>query len=398
MRYIYLALALCVLASSPACALTYVSSCGSLSGDTVYQLTADLGSSSTSCLEMTSHTGYIEINCDGHSITMSGSGGFYPLYIHNNNMKLWYHGCTFNKSSSFGFGITSAQVKVADNAGYDPARDGTGTSIWSIGNYYNGGSLYVTNTDYFYSEYDTFTMSALEVYDSDYVLAYGDTVNNTGYSRTYGEFPAGYHFVRSNHVSVQQSSVGGYYGSYANGNNVDDGVLLACDGSGNVQPQLTCTDVWIDGVYVYDVYDAGVEFVGQWTYPYIFNSTFIRPELAGIGCFGAWGCSLDHAYFHDNTATSLTYQTELLSITANSNYGSSISYLTNSTFSNNSIDNTANNSHLGFSSSPFASFSGNTVTGNLFGSSAYVYVQQASGMTDGGGNYCAAAAYAITCH
>jgi hypothetical protein len=395
MRLLYLALALCGLAAMPADALTSVSSCGSLSGDTIFKLTANLSSTSNSCIEMTGFTGFLELDCDGHSITTSGSNGFYPLYVHDNDVKLWFHGCTFYSSTYYGYNSTPG-VLLANNVGYDPARNGTGSSMWSIGNTYVGGKLEAYNSPYFYSYYDTFTNSNIQVFSSDYAYVTNATIDNSGLAAVSGrEYIGGVYFNLSNHLRVYNSSVAGYPAAQGAGGSVDDGVTFVCDGGPSTAPTVTCGDAIVDGLTAVDMFDAGVEFVGRWSGVNVLNGTYTRPRRAGIACFGYWACQMDQGWFDSNTVTSYNSVTRLVEFTA---HGSYAGFFTGNYITNNSIDNTSSASYIGDSSVPWSSVSGNYIGGNVFGTSSNVSVQGAYGFTDGGGNYCASASAAITCH
>lgn len=395
MKTIYLLLSLCLLSVAPAAALTNVSTCGSLSGDTQFILTADLTASSSNCLTITGVSTSLDVNCDGHSITDTGTGSpaIRLIYGYSNTGVVSFHHCVLN-----GFDSRAVDSVFFDsNSGNDPSHNASGASTWSYNNTYNYGYLRVQNTPYFTSAYDRFRHSYSWIYSSDYARVIGDGVDNSGRTQAYGLYAAGYVFILSDYPLVKDSYVIGNPGTLASGNgNVDDAILFWCQTGTSIT--RTCIGAWAESNSSTDMYDAGVEFVGQWTYPVVLWETDTRPLVAGVACFNSYSCSIDHGYFGGNGVITSDNSVALMTFTAPFNVTTG-TFFTNNTIEYNYISNSDSNiSSFGSLSTAWDTQSGNVLQYNQFGASATVYFSgSGGGFTDGGNNHCAAASSVLTC-
>lgn len=393
MKYAFLAIATLALFCAPASALTNVSACGSLSGDTQFKLTANLTASTSNCLTITGVTTSLDLNCDGHSITDTGSSFIRLIYGHHNTGVVSFHDCVINGYDNRGV----ASVRIESNSGNDPNHNYSGPSTWSYSNTYNYGYLHVQDTPYFTSIYDRFRHSYAWISTSDNARVLNGGVDNSGRNQaTGGLYSAGFVFNLSDYPYIKDSYVIGNAGTYLSGDgNVDDGILFACQEATNIT--RTCIGAYAESNTSTDMWDAGVEFTGQWTYPLVLWESDTRPLAAGIACFNSHACSIDHGYFGGNAVVTST-NVPLMVFTAPVNVTSG-TFFTNNTIEYNTISSDSSVSAFGSTSTPWDTQSGNVIQNNNFGASALVTLGgSGSGFTDGGGNSCSSATSVITCH
>ena len=394
----------------------YISNCGTvITTPGNYYLTTNLDNTGNTspCITINSTgSGAVLLQCQGYSISDSGTGSSIPklLYAYNSPNAAWT-GCRISYpnwstavSPPVGVQILNSYVVETGNSYKNIVVQGlssTGLNLMN-GDYYNS-TLVLSNCNGSYVYHNSFhnfgsysASAAIHSVGSAYAT-FDDNAIVGGANMAYGIQTSS----MTAHVTITNNTISGIYNGSNWGNGLDDGIEVEFVDT----TSHTAGDQYsINGNIISNVYDACIEFYGRFTYPTVKNNSCTNPGEDGIS--GYYYLSLDHLDMENNSLSVTTYTSGgPFAFIADSSSVSWGAFLTNSTISGNTMSVVAGygyntQSALGnyTSSYSFWTFYGNTVTNNDLGT--FFYSQNSSGVTDGGLNRCTytVPAGALVCH
>lgn len=366
---------------------TDMNACGAITATGYYRLTADLSISSTSCLTVTglNAAAYVEIDCDGHSITNTGTmDGNWAINAHDNNAGIEWHHCKFYGSK------TDVKVENTSNYGLDP-------SVYGHSNEYHNTTtapypaIVVINSPRPTFNNEHLYDKVVAVSGSTRPIITYITVNLANINT--GEAVSMIILVDCDNSYVRYNTLTGDPSmAYC-----DDGIAIeSTTSAGGTGGSIVSNEIR-------NTWDAPVEVVGKWSNLTVTDNWQYNFGVTAFGCYPRYGCSLDGLTLSRNT--SVAHYTTTFPLLIN---GTSSTQLTNSIITDNTIsyvgavDSGATAAvNLGYTPYEFGTAYNNYIANNQFGPNTVVMLQATSPspFTDGGGNYClSSTTSAITCH